>query len=214
MLPGDTYREEKDQNSPFPPGLANALQRDLSVLKASESEGTFPSPAGSSGAWGGARRIVACFYGADGGGADLADGGVWTVDSKSASGIDWRNRVITIVDAWFMAANEGDNIPGGGGEPLAQPNIGGAFIYPDWSPGHYGCRTFYTKDGSADPAGSGTPPAGYHYQFRISGTGMIASLHVAADGSSLRFANHLGAAMGGVFLVLDVFDQFPTRVGY
>lgn len=214
MLPGDLYREDKDQNSPFPPGLANDLQRDMSVLVGSGTEGTFPSPSGGSGPWGGARRVVACFYGNAGGGSDLADGAVWVVDQKTSSRIDWRNRLITIVDAWFVTSGNGGNIPGGGSEPVAQPNTGAAFIYPDWSGGYYGCRSFYTKDGSADPTGSGTPPAGHHYQFRISGTGMIATMHAADDGSSLRLANHYGAALGGVLLVLDVYDQFPTRVGY
>lgn len=209
MLPGELYREDKDPaTSDFPPGLCNELQRQLSMSAASEIEVVTPSYPGGSGVWGGGRRLVYVRT------SDLADGATDPVDLKADSSIDWRNRVITIVDAWFVTSGNGANLPGGGGEPVAQPNTGAAFIYPDWSPSFYGCRTFYTKDGSADPVGSGTPPASYHYQFRISGTGMIASLHAAADGSSLRFCNHYGAAIGGIFLVLDVSDQLPTRVGY
>lgn len=185
MLPDDTEWEAYDGNTPVPNDYLNVLSRSLDYRAASDAQGTYPAPTGTTLAWGGAKIIL---Y--DGRVAGIANGTDGVIDDT----IDYRNRYIHVLAAHVVNAGNKATLPGGGSEPAAQP-VGNDYAVVNTGP------AFLERTGAT----AGTPPANCTY-LAITANSYI---HVD-DNNDLVWQNNEGAVIHP-FIVLVVTDQFPTR---
>jgi hypothetical protein len=183
LLPEDPDWHEDSGNETITHDFVNALELSVDYRASAVSDGVFPSPTGTTLPWGGGRIIF--FMDDDG----IAEDVSVIVDSS----MDWRHRMITILDAHlYGAANE---LPGGGAEPADQR-----------SGQHYG-QSGYTHEGSAD----GSPPATNHIDT-VTGAGVVSGeFYVDNATFALKFHNEVAAVVFPMFIIL-VSDQIPTRL--
>jgi hypothetical protein len=185
MLPGDTYREEKDAVlCDFPPGLANVLQRGAEIDAASGDARTTPMPTGPT--WGGGRWKFA--INKDG----VAPGATWIIDSSE----DYHDRFILAFGyyydvthkTWLPGESEDCAVP----QPEAQGNFGQGTNPPSCG----ACMGYLHSTSSSLVL--------LHYN----GTNALV-LGVNAGGDLIMVNNQAATVYPCIFYLIT--DQFPVR---